>query len=183
MKAKLFALFLLLVGCIPGRGATVTNMVLNYSHSGPSTTIYTVSLGVKSNAVARVLHLNIFANAGNPNLIIEVGGTNVAAYNMGDFSPFGGAPVVAGPATLRLTATVSGNVIGSGTAFCAVEITSAEDTFIPSNAVVVPADAGGPVNIILESSVDLVSWTPTLPGTYGTNTVKRFFRVRAERSQ
>jgi len=35
------------------------------------------------------------------------------------------------------------------------------------------------VNVILESSTDLVTWTQANPGTYGASTTKRFFRVRA----
>ena len=53
---------------------------------------------------------------------------------------------------------------------------------IPANSVVIPADSSGPVNIILESSADLVNWNPALPGTYGTTSTNRFFRVRAERT-
>ena len=53
---------------------------------------------------------------------------------------------------------------------------------IPANSVVIPADSSGPVNIILESSADLVNWNPALPGTYGTTASNRFFRVRAERT-
>jgi len=49
----------------------------------------------------------------------------------------------------------------------------------PSTAVVIPADASGSVEIILESSVDLITWTAALPGSYGSSTVQRFFRVRA----
>jgi hypothetical protein len=50
---------------------------------------------------------------------------------------------------------------------------------IPTSAVVIPTDATGPVDIILESSTDLVTWTQANPGTYGASTSKRFFRVRA----
>lgn len=50
---------------------------------------------------------------------------------------------------------------------------------IPVNTVVIPSDASGPVQIILESSEDLVTWTPVNPGTYGSSTERRFFRVRA----
>ena len=50
----------------------------------------------------------------------------------------------------------------------------------PSNAVVIPALAGGDVEIILESSSDLINWVRALPGTYGPAFVRRFFRVRAE---
>jgi hypothetical protein len=51
--------------------------------------------------------------------------------------------------------------------------------FIPSNAVVIPSDASGPVQIILESSEDMVNWNSANPGTYGASTNERFFRVRA----
>ena len=33
----------------------------------------------------------------------------------------------------------------------------------------------------MESSTDMVTWTEALPGTYGTDTEKRFFRLRAVR--
>jgi len=55
----------------------------------------------------------------------------------------------------------------------------ATTTTIPTSAVVIPTDATGPVNVILESSTDLVTWTAANPGTYGASTTKRFFRVRA----
>ena len=50
---------------------------------------------------------------------------------------------------------------------------------LPSNTVVIPTDAAGPVEIVMESSKDLVNWTRAEPGTYGTDTPKRFFRIRA----
>jgi hypothetical protein len=53
---------------------------------------------------------------------------------------------------------------------------------IPSTAVAIPADSGGPVTIALESSVDMITWNAALPGTYGTSTTNRFFRVRAIRN-
>ena len=52
-------------------------------------------------------------------------------------------------------------------------------TAVSSTSVVIPADAAGPVTIALESSTDLVTWTAANPGTYGSSTAKRFFRVRA----
>jgi hypothetical protein len=52
-------------------------------------------------------------------------------------------------------------------------------SYIPANAVVIPTDATGPVQIILESSSDLMNWTSSLPGTYGSTYTNRFFRVRA----
>ena len=49
----------------------------------------------------------------------------------------------------------------------------------PSGSVVIPEDASGPVDIILESSIDMVTWAATNPGTYGSSNAGRFFRVRA----
>ena len=57
--------------------------------------------------------------------------------------------------------------------------TSNSSPGLPSNTVVIPTDASGPVEIVMESSKDLVNWTRAEPGTYGTDTPKRFFRIRA----
>ena len=52
--------------------------------------------------------------------------------------------------------------------------------YIPADAVVIPASATGNVQIILESSPDLVNWTAANPGIYGASAAtNRFFRVRA----
>jgi hypothetical protein len=91
-----------------------------------------------------------------------------------------GAPAVAGPATITLT--VAPGPPGVDPNFCTIELVSPSEPIQPSNSVVIPADSGGPVNIILESSTDLITWTAALPGSYGTSTAKRFFRVRAERA-
>ena len=49
-----------------------------------------------------------------------------------------------------------------------------------AQTVVIPEDATGDVEIILESSKDLVNWTVANPGTYNSQTTEqRFFRVRA----
>jgi len=89
-------------------------------------------------------------------------------------------PIVVGPATITLTATNMNNQGYSWLSFCTIQTTSST-SFSPSTAVVIPNDGAGPVTIILESSVDLVNWTPALPGTYGTTSSNRFFRVRAQR--
>ena len=49
----------------------------------------------------------------------------------------------------------------------------------PASSVVIPSDARGPVQIVLESSSDFVNWVSALPGTYGSTYTNRFFRVRA----
>ena len=50
---------------------------------------------------------------------------------------------------------------------------------ISSTSVVVPANATGDVDVLLEQSNDMITWTQCLPGTYNASTQKRFFRVRA----
>ena len=70
-----------------------------------------------------------------------------------------------GSSAARLTYKTSDNSTVSGQA--------------PSNAVVIPENAAGPISIILESSTDLVTWTAAMLGSYGSSTSKRFFRVRA----
>jgi hypothetical protein len=79
--------------------------------------------------------------------------------------------IVAGPAEVRF--------VNAG--FATVEIKRAGEapTTGPVNTVVIPENATGPVNVILESSTDLLTWTPVLPGTYSSSTQRRFFRVRA----
>lgn len=51
-------------------------------------------------------------------------------------------------------------------------------TVTPSNAAVIPEDASGQYQVILESSTDMITWTAANPGTYAGTTAKRFFRTR-----
>ena len=52
--------------------------------------------------------------------------------------------------------------------------------YVPADAIVIPASTTGNVQVILESSPDLVNWTAASPGTYGPSAAtNRFFRVRA----
>jgi hypothetical protein len=50
---------------------------------------------------------------------------------------------------------------------------------VSASSVVVPANAVGDVDVLLEQSTDMITWTQCLPGTYNASTQKRFFRVRA----
>ena len=83
--------------------------------------------------------------------------------------------VIAGPRTVSLVVPSNTSLI------CSYQLESNESigTTVPSTAVVIPTDATGPIDIILESSTDLITWTAATPGTYGSSTTKRFFRVRA----
>ncbi len=65
-----------------------------------------------------------------------------------------------------------------GAATFSITTPSQTQNYIPANAVVIPTDATGNVQIVLESSSDLVNWNAALPGTYGSTYSNRFFRVR-----
>jgi hypothetical protein len=58
--------------------------------------------------------------------------------------------------------------------------TTVVSNYVPADAIVIPSSVTGNVQIILESSSDLVNWTAASPGTYGASSgTNRFFRVRA----
>jgi hypothetical protein len=57
--------------------------------------------------------------------------------------------------------------------------TNLNSSKISSTSVVVPSNAIGDVDVLLEQSNDMITWTQCLPGTYNASTQKRFFRVRA----
>ena len=68
-------------------------------------------------------------------------------------------------ATLQITTPAAANVVSN---------------YVPADAIVIPTSATGNVQIILESSTDLLNWTAASPGTYGASSAtNRFFRVRA----
>ncbi len=83
----------------------------------------------------------------------------------------------AGPATITLSTGGPGYPAG----FCLTTLSVtrlATPSTTPSNAAVIPEDANGQYQVILESSTDMITWTPANPGTYSGNTQKRFFRTR-----
>jgi hypothetical protein len=82
--------------------------------------------------------------------------------------------VIAGPATIILKIGPLGSA-GNGSAFATFEVTR---TGIASPPAEIPQEAGTTWNVILESSSDLINWTPANPGTYSGTEPKRFFRTR-----
>jgi len=82
---------------------------------------------------------------------------------------------VAGPGTLRLTSSQADTKTA-----VTFSITRANTvpSVTPSNAVVIPNDAAGTYQVILESSTDLITWTAAIPGSYAGTTQQRFFRTR-----
>ena len=87
---------------------------------------------------------------------------------------------IAGPKTVVI------EVASNQALLCTYKITTATETAtanVASQAVVIPENATAPVDIILESSTDLVTWTAAVAGSYAPSTSKRFFRVLAAARQ
>jgi hypothetical protein len=137
----------------------------------------TTQFVVQTNVTAKILHL--YNSPGS--LAIQVNGLSFS-YTQTSLNGAGNnMPIVTGPATIVLSAGQTG---GPSASMCTISTESNQcitNQYTPNTGVVIPADSGGPVNIILESSVDLINWIPADPGTYGTSTTNRFFRVRATR--
>jgi len=83
--------------------------------------------------------------------------------------------VVAGPRTITLEVPAD---VGSVLTYKLSTNSTVATQNVASTVVVIPANASAPVDVILESSVDLITWTAALPGSYAPSTEKRFFRVR-----
>jgi hypothetical protein len=174
MNIKAIICFALLLG-FHNRvvGSTNVTLVSLYTNS--------VTLNVNTGQTARIVFIAPLFNCsgcGETLVINSMGGSITYASYAQPNPAF--LPVIVGPASITLTA---GGFASYLSAFCTIELSNPADSFLPSNAVVIPADSGGPVNIILESSADLINWYPSLPGAYGANYTNRFFRVRAQRSQ
>ncbi len=158
------------------QGWCSTNITLS-AHFGSA------SLTVSPGQVAQVSYAGFKSPSGSGSLVsgmlrVTVGDVSVDHSQTNETLSV--LPTVVGPATISLQPAFRSP--SYGWALCTINISSPADSFVPSTAVVIPADSSGPVDIILESSTDLLNWTAALPGTYGTTTTKRFFRVRAQRT-
>lgn len=82
------------------------------------------------------------------------------------------APEFSGPATIK----IEGGDEGPGfTNVATFAVTRVGQFTAPA---CIPIEAGSQFNVILESSSDLVNWTPANPGSYPGTDAKRFFRTR-----
>jgi hypothetical protein len=109
----------------------------------------------------------VFSYCNTPNQVFMEFTTNSVIYEI--IAPTNA--VIAGPATIRIKAYNAGGNKGIAT----FSITRAG---LASPPAAIPQEAGTTWNVILESSSDLINWTPTNPGEYGGTEPKRFFRTR-----
>lgn len=94
-----------------------------------------------------------------------------SATGIGELNPI----IIAGPATLVLKSGSAGGGVPASTGLATLNITRSGITSPPA---AIPLEAGTTWNVILESSSDLVNWTPANPGEYSGTEPKRFFRTR-----
>ena len=158
---------------------------LNFCAHADTITLSTTNLGsasfdIPTNVVAQVVHSSSTATY---KINVTING-QTTTYGQSSSAPYQVAnlPTIAGPATITLVNTY-GSLQATSLAICTIQTSPILSTLpsSPSTAVVIPNDNGGPVTIVLESSTDLINWTAALPGTYGTTSTNRFFRVRATR--
>lgn len=76
---------------------------------------------------------------------------------------------IAGPCKIQL---------GSADRYCSYKITRHEVSASPMNIIALPEDNNGDVELLIETSTDLMSWTPVYSGSAGTSNNAAFFRTR-----
>lgn len=153
-----------------------------------SDTVVPVSISVPHDKVFGVVGFTHSENGYSGQLAI---GTMVVGTSMFAKPVFGevatnakGAVKIAGPATLTLSLPGQQDMtVGEGCllTYKVTDNSTSSTALSPlaGTAVVIPSDATGPVQIILESSTDLLNWATATTGSYGASTQRRFFRVRA----
>jgi len=146
---------------------TVTLAVINQNPQPPP-----ASYAVATNQVVKIISIAGFASI----WLSHSSGVTVQTTNSGTYTGLTNVSVYAtyysgngfygpGLVTLEITTPTIANVVSN---------------YVPADAIVIPASATGNVQVILESSPDLVNWTAASPGTYGASAgTNRFFRVRA----
>jgi hypothetical protein len=74
-----------------------------------------------------------------------------------------------------------GSTVDSSAVIEVRDATAGIEGAVPLNAVVIPENTSGTFVVILESSTDMITWLPAVPGQYGSDTARRFFRTRIAR--
>jgi hypothetical protein len=119
--------------------------------------------------------LEVIGRGARGSLEIAVNGENLSLPMLEQTGASVSSPLpikVAGPAQVRFMC------INASAAYVTLAIHRVSS---PTTPAAIPADPGQNFAVVLESSSDLVTWTPAAPGSYAGTEPKRFFRVRIDR--
>jgi len=160
-----------------------TEFVTLVSISGSQSQTVTLAEG----DIIALLNIGSISNVSNSRITVEAVISNIT-FSLGNLTPnssgsfvvpLASPSIATGPAQIRLKSTPTAASSFATLAIFRANAASAQPNLIPQNTVVIPEDATGTLQIILESSNDLINWTAALPGNYSAETAQRFFRVRA----
>lgn len=90
-------------------------------------------------------------------------------------------PMIISSRNVITVARTTGSSVDSSAVIEVRDATAGIEGAIPLNAVVIPENTSGTFVVILESSTDMITWLPAVPGQYGSDTSRRFFRTRIAR--
>jgi hypothetical protein len=159
----------LLAACLNVRAAETVTLVAE----GPANEDhYSQPITLGPGDVAELVYID--RNSGGGVMEVTIGERVFIVYPFlyapnGTATPLPYPVKLAGPATLRL------KVASGGPSFATVAVTRAGS---PSGPIPVPMEAGSTFDVVLESSTDLVNWSPANPGSYSGSAPQLFFRVR-----
>ncbi len=164
---SLFRLFLALVFGNLAQAEVVTLITGNRSQASSQPVLSAKTITLAEGDVATALYVSnaAFVDITIGNVLVRIDANDPDQRNL---------PVVTGPATLRLA-----NFTTLNAALATFSIKRANTDPTPSSQVVViPDDGRGSREIALESSTDMVNWTPTQAGIFDAINASRFFHVR-----
>ena len=179
MTKTLFCLFLLVplllraeIVTLISDGRAVQSSAPKYADTYSTVTNgsnYKTTVEVRTGEVARVLFAGPPVALGSVSAYFLIGNISLDITSTAN-------QVVVGPCALTVIAGTNASPV-----VVSAQITRNDEPFTPAGAILVPADASGPVRVIMESSTNLSQWNAALPGTYGSTAQNQYFRVRAER--
>jgi hypothetical protein len=182
MKAILIALTLSAANLAAQAGEHYNLVVANPQNQQVDSDSITLNQG--DTAELKFAHHPAFRASGNSwllRMVVNAGGqeheipsVNITPIAGGGYSCAVNPVKVAGPAVIKMRIGDTGNT-GAASGFATVEVNRAGTAGTPTG---IPLEAGTTWQVILESSTDLVNWTPTAPGDYPSGSPTRFFRTR-----
>lgn len=145
---------------------TITMVANNRPQTSGQPALSTKTITLEEGDIATALYVSSSAT-----IDITIGNTLIRATATADQRNL---PVVVGPARIRVS---NFNTFNASLATFKVKRKDAPET-ASSQVVVIPNDGSGDHEVHIESSADLVTWTPTQAGRFNSTNASRFFRVR-----